>query len=262
MNTKVFNLKPERLQNLVTTSSDRMAEGDVITVMLSEYDKETETFLCFISPDSAKVFIREENMFCNGNASDFDRERISTAMNCGKHVYVNATIKQINEDGSIELDRREVIQETTYVLTQCIGSVVTATIERITQHGAYLDIGNGVTTYMGVSDFSDAKYENLDLFEEGDTVLVKIMGYDSDGCTFLVSRRGAYNRTIPAFGSVEVVTLLKKKAEGYAVAEIDPKTVGIVKTTAEYHFKSGTLAYCKIIGNTVSGFEAEFVSEI
>lgn len=262
MNANVFNLKPERLQNLVTTSSDRMAAGDVITVMLCGYDKETETFLCFISPDSAKVFIREENMFWNGNASNFDRERICTAINCGKNVYVKATIRQINEDGSIELDRKEVIKETTHFLTQCMGAVLTATIEEIKQDGAYVDIGNGVITYLTTSEFSDAEYKNLDLFAVGDAIDVKLMGYDSDECTFFVSRRNAYNRRVLQFGSTEVVTLLGKKADGYVVAEIDPKTIGIVKTTAEYRFVSGRHALCRITGNTANGFEAEFVAEI
>ena len=63
-----------------------------------------------------------------------------------------------------------------------IGSVYDARVDSIKEYGAFVEIGNGVSGLVHVSEFSDERVQNpADFISEGDTIKVKVMEIDKMG---------------------------------------------------------------------------------
>ncbi|MBC7427449.1 MAG: S1 RNA-binding domain-containing protein, partial [Bacteriovorax sp.] len=63
-----------------------------------------------------------------------------------------------------------------------IGSVYEARVDSIKEYGAFVEIGNGVSGLVHVSEFSDERVQNPgDFISEGDMIKVKVMEIDKMG---------------------------------------------------------------------------------
>ncbi|CAG0926319.1 unnamed protein product [Notodromas monacha] len=63
-----------------------------------------------------------------------------------------------------------------------IGSVYDARVDSIKEYGAFVEIGNGVSGLVHVSEMSDERVQNpADFISEGDTIKVKVMEIDKMG---------------------------------------------------------------------------------
>ena len=157
--------------------------------------------------------------------------------NVGKNVI--GRVADIEADGRIILERKSVEKESIKYLRDNLGKVISAEIINFYEYGVFMDIGNGVISFVHVKEFSKARWNNLERFYKiGDFVKVKLLDCDEEN-KFFLSRKQAYTQE----------DMMKKYPSGYSCVvtcnswvpsndgmfvEFDPGNVGIMDVPANF----------------------------
>ena len=189
-----------------------------------------------------------ENEVCIG---DFTYSRFSDipyqiSSVIGKKV--RALVKGISDDGTILLSRKASMLEAWDNLEEV--TILQAKITSIASFGIFIDIGNGITSYINKRDCSVTRYYDINKwFEIGDNTLIRII--EKNPVTFRIScsRKDAYP-TVSESKTVNVGDFLAAKVgkspflEGGYYCEITPAITGIVDTQKE--FEEGAMIPVKV----------------
>lgn len=224
-------IKPVRLyKEIPDISYEDIREGDLIIAQAVK----------FITP-TIYLKVGEIDGYMSIEDYDYDADGENRIKSVYAHIGKNIIARVIRkEDGVLILERKTVVAETIDCLCQNIGTVVEATIEKITQLGLFVDIGNGITSLLQYREVSRAKtdMENIRL-SIGDIVKVRLLEYDPERCFFRISREKAYKilneKELPQ-NSCFIVTCHKyvNDALDGVIVEYDPANVGIVDIPIYY----------------------------
>lgn len=229
--------------------------GDIIPVRIMRYNSENGMIFCSGENTELNYIIRYTNYIYPNNGEIALLKAIRG--NLGKKVIAKVVAKY--ENGTIELDRAQILKQTTEILANKISKNVMATIEKIVEYGAFIDIGNGVNALLHITNISKSRcYAISDLFKIGDVITVKLMDFDSKTSFFTVSRKDAYPRIMFDKGEIILVKVMQQlDSEGYFV-EYDPGNIGIMDVTNNMILREGQKVLCKVKSNKEQGFKCIF----
>lgn len=92
-----------------------------------------------------------------------------------------------------------------------VGQVVEGTVSNILKFGAFIDLGEGKSGLVHISEVSDAYVENIsDFLEKGQKVKVKILSLDDRGKISLSMKKAISKPTIEKNKKVEYTESSKK----------------------------------------------------
>ncbi len=264
-NKIVQGIRPERLYSMTELENkDDLRIGDVIAVILDYYDSESNRLSVTISPQ-LHGFIQFDNFFYPplSLTDNAEYHNLPKEVNSTFSKKITAQIVAFHEDGSIELDRRIVMQSAYEKLVNSIGSIVEATVENIHNSGIFVDIGNGVRSLIREKECSSAKYSPFsDFFRIGQIIpKVKILSFDSQTNRFNLSIKRAYERQVLKPYTSERVKVLGTIPGGRFV-EIDPGNVGIMDVDENTPMlEQGSYVWVCIRKITPKGFRCDFVCD-
>ena len=231
--------------------------GDFIPVRIIAYNSYEGKIICNDGNKACNYFIQDTNFVYSNNMSD---ELKLKAINRQMGKKVLAKVVSQHEDETIELDRTQVLKQTTEILANEISKNVTATVEKIWKYGIFIDIGNGVTSFLHVTNISKSRYSRMTKYIDiGDTITVKLMDFDPETLFFSVSRKDAYPKIM--FGKNEIVPVIAINPlgnEGYFV-EYDPGNTGIMDVPTDLMLNEGQRVFCQIKTNKEVGFKCRFI---
>lgn len=262
MNNKGLAVKPARLYDRKDLSLDDIKEGDIISAIATDYIWEEGKIKCMISSKVPNAFIREVDFDFLEFPFWFDESNVPVAIKANINKPIVAKVTKKFDDGTIELDRKTVMEDTVKYLYNNVGRIVTATVEDILTYGAFVDLGNGVKSLLHISKFSQYKYSNLkDLFSIGDQVEVKLIRFNEDTSRFELSRKCVYKRKFLTPHSIQRVRVLDRLPGG-AFVEFDPATIGIMNIPKDLSssVRYGQYVMCFVKTNKEKGFRANFLS--
>lgn len=132
-----------------------------------------------------------ESEVCIGNFtySSFSDIPYQISSIIGKKI--RALVKNISDDGTILLSRKDSMMEAWNNISKNI--ILEAVVTNIVGFGIFIDIGNGIISYINKKDCSSTRYLDINKwFKIKDKILVKII--EKDIVTFRVScsRKDAY----------------------------------------------------------------------
>lgn len=246
-------IRPERLYNL----SNTYKKGEFVVGIISQYNLEENIFYVDFPNDNDGIrgFIRLENfifpsLFDDGSSPKLFNDNYRTSFNripndifhiIGHQIYG----KIINRIGNlVEISRRETMKVAFDSFSTNIGCTIIGCIENVIFSGIFVDIGNGLTTFIHVSELSVCKYfDAKKYFSIGDTVQVKIIDFDEDKKKFLASRKQAYipdSTIIPGCIIIGTVCEIDPNDDsGYHVECGNPATFGIMDISYPNNVSSG-----------------------
>jgi small subunit ribosomal protein S1 len=118
----------------------------------------------------------------------------------GQRVKVKVT--KIDPDSKrIALSLRDLVGDpwSEVALKFPVGETVTGKVSRITQFGAFVQLGDGVEGLIHISELDNGRVWRVsDVVSEGEEVTVKVMGIESDRRRIALSRRAILKATAPA----------------------------------------------------------------
>lgn len=118
----------------------------------------------------------------------------------GQRVKVKVT--KIDPDSKrIALSLRDLVSDpwSEVAIKFPIGETVTGKVSRITQFGAFVQLGDGVEGLIHISELDNGRVWRVsDVVSEGEEVTVKVMGIESDRRRIALSRRAILKAAAPA----------------------------------------------------------------
>lgn len=263
--TTIIGLKPARLFKKQGLEADSIRIGDVIPAIVKSVDSNKGNAYVCIS-DDLSGFIRLENFSYPPKHDNMDMATNEVGKDVTGHIFkrIIGKVIGIHENGLVELDRRQVLEEAINNLANNIGEIVNATVEEICPYGIFADIGNGVRTLIHVTECSNSRYVPIEnFFAIGDEIRkVKILEFDSERKFFRTSIKQAYERSMFEPRSVVKVRVCGF-IDGGAFVEFDPATTGIMDLyqSERERIETGDFVWCRIKKETKKGFKAHFISE-
>lgn len=244
-------------------SLDELKVGDVVPISITNYDYLNKEISCAISNTVRNCFIRESNFDFPQSLKKISKISGIPTVISSRYRNVIARIIAINSDGTIELDRKSVLEETEKTLIDKMGSVIWATVENVLSYGIFIDIGNGLISFIHITELSTSRYSNAEFFfRNGDKVKCRLLSYDEELRQFHISRKEAYNREVPDSHSFcEVIVCARANEEGFFV-EYNPHTAGIMDVCGNISFIPGTHVLVEIKNDTEKGFRSRFLARI
>ena len=248
-----FCITPARLYKPISSIPN---VGDIIPMKVTGYDSQNEIIIGNDENMALNYFIRGTNYMYPNNEEKVLSKAVSG--NLGKNVIAKVVAKHRN--GTIELDRAQVLKQTTEILMNKISENVTATLERIVGYGAFIDIGNGVNTLLHVTNMSKSMYYAIPKHvKEGDVITVKLMDFDPKTSFFIVSRKDAYCKKEFDRGVIMVVEVNTSVNESGYFVEYDPGNVGIMDVFDDTILQEGQKVFCKVKAMKNEGFKCNFL---
>lgn len=163
---------------------------------------------------------------------------------------IRAIVIGKRSDGTIILSRKRSQIEAWELLEE--GMIVDAIVTNINSYGIFIDIGNGLNSFVYIANCSYAHYHNLNLwFKKGYHTFVKIIEKNNESLKINVSRKDAYptlvtNPSLVYEGDVVSVRISGETSEGY-FCEITPGISGIIDTDKEFKEGETTRGFVKEI---------------
>lgn len=262
--TSIMGLKPARLFKMQEMEEGTIRIGDVIPAIVERVDCNKGRAYVRIS-SIVDGFIRLENFSYPSKYAEGSTAMHELGKDVTGYIYkkIIGKVIDIHEDGLVELDRRQVLQDATEALANNLGAIVEATVESVCKYGIFADIGNGVRTLIHVIECSKCRYDPIEKFFTIGQKLpkVKILDFDPESKFFKASIKQAYERQELTAGSVERVRVCSFLAGG-AYVEFDPATTGIMDISPEefWEIEIGSYVWTRIKKNKPQGFKAVFAS--
>ena len=183
-----------------------------------------------------------------------------------KNIY--ARVSAINGN-TVILERKTVVKQTIGFFIKNIGNIFDVTITSIKNYGVFVDIGNGVTSFVHCINLSNSRYYGLDsFFKVGDKIKVKILDYDPGKSFFTLSRKAAYDCVDLPDNHYFLVTVTGYvdpiKCDAFFV-EYNPQTIGIVDLNENAEFipiNAGDQIAVFIKRTTDKGFKSQFIHKV
>lgn len=252
-----MTIKPTRLYCQTNLRHGEINIGDILPVRINGYSIAKGMVYCSISHHVNDCFIRMENYIFQKLLHATQNEILLNEID----NIVVAKVVAKNNDGSVELDQKMLIEDTKRYLSENIGNVITATVEHIKPYGAFLDMGNGVRTLLHISEFSESKCVIINkLCSVGETITVKLMDFNPKTNRFSVSRRQLCEKENLERGDIKLVRILQPVDEHGVFVEYNPATVGIMNIEHKnLNGLYGRYAMCYIKKNTKLGFRGRCV---
>lgn len=257
-NKTTMEIKPESLYQL-KNFGEQIRVGDIIPAIYDYYDPISKKVYVHITPlDSG--FIRLDNFTCQWE--DHSNDDFPSFLKGHFKKKVIGRVIAIHSDGSIELDRRQIVKDTMDIFRNDIGRIVNATVEDIRPYGIFADIGNGVRSLIHVTECSKLRYFNLDNFFTVGQLLekVKIISINPENMFLKSSIKQAYHKEPVRTMTVERVRVIDH-VEGGKFVEINPMTTGImdIDSSQQSELKQGSYAFAFIRKFNKKGFRSSFV---
>lgn len=162
----------------------------------------------------------------NGKLSPFVYSHI------GKNIC--ACVKEISDDNTIILSRKENMIKAFRVIEQSENNIVTCLITSISDYGLYVDLGHGINGLIHINDLILSRVNNLsDIgFKLGQLIDAKILSINSEKYQVVLNYKDLYENlssTLKAGDIIEVLTLspLNQCEDGYFVF-INPNTPALM----------------------------------
>ena len=269
VNSTEFSVRPERLyhqcyKNTILDSNEPNITpkiGDIVPITFVEYDFFTEKISCWLEGYKHQCFIRDINYYLPEMEKNIDDPLTPVLRRLNINKKIVAKVINIEDDGTLELSRTEVMKEAFEFLKNNVGNDVEATVETIKSYGAFIDIGYGLTSLLKIQDFSRCRYDNLySHIKVGDVLpKVRILDFDPQTSHFTVSQKDAYHKVQLIPGTIQLVKVGEKlDSSGYFV-EYNPSTTGIMDTPNDMYIPEGTYAYVYIKRLRSKGFCSRFL---
>ena len=253
---KNFEVKPARLYKENENVKEINVGDTVLAEICSYYDGLAKAN---VYGRDAQISVQDYNIYLESCAKA-ERELIS---HIGRKILARVT----SVESTILLERNSVVEETTSFLEERIGETVEATVERIVQYGAFVDIGNGIVSLLHISEVSKSRYYDLNnIFQRGDVIKVRLLAMDPDRRMFKISRKQAYNENPQEIhdGMFAKIICSKDLAnETGLYVEYDPANQGIMdipENMSADEFKEGTKVIAQIKRQGPKGFHCNFFS--
>lgn len=166
---------------------------------------------------------------------------------------IRAVVIGIRNDGLVILSRKRSMLQAWNALFE--GKIVNALILKIIPTGIFVDLGNGLTSFVHVIDCSNSHYDNLNIWFKVDSCTpVKIIVKSKDNYFILASRKEAfpsYNDAKNLVFKDDIITVRitgrpESLKDGY-FCEFTPRIVGIIDTLNTYNEGDLVKGYVKKI---------------
>ncbi len=257
-NRQNFEVKPLDLYQLEDISISDINLGDYVVANITSV--KDDKILLKIGQTDAIMMIDDYDIISR------DRMMKSLYSLLNKNIY--ARVSAINGN-TVILERKTVVKQTILFFIQNVGNIFDVTITSIKNYGVFVDIGNGVTSFVHCINLSNSRYYGLDsFFKVGDKIKVKILDYDSRKSFFTLSRKAAYDRVNLPNNHYFLVTVTgyvdKIKCDAFFV-EYNPQTIGIVDLNENAEFvpiNAGDQIAVFIKRTTDKGFKSRFIHKV
>lgn len=259
-NSKMALLMPVRMYDVSPVDFDEIHEEDFVLAKIT----------MFIPPNEIKLKIGRIDAVMDIQDFDVTNEngRIKAVYaNLGKNVIAQV-MKKDEEKCKVILNRKVAIEETIDLLKKRIGEVREVVIEKVEDFGCFVDLGAGFISLVPIQEMSICRYSNLkNVFEVGDVIQVRIMGFDESKKFVSLSRKASYEKitekTLPMDSAFEVTIFgyVNDLKDGVFI-EFDPNNSGIMDIPEGYDprcFFEGRKAFVRLKSIRSNGIKVQFL---
>ncbi len=162
--------------------------------------------------------------------------------------------KVVSLDGEIILSRKKAQKQALdFLLNQkSSGDVLNARVTHLEQFGAFVDIGCGVISLIGIENLSISRiFHPKERFYEGMPILAVITGIDYNSNRILLSHKellGTWEQNSKNFSAGQTVMGIVRSVESYGIfIELTPNLSGLAENRADIHAGQHVSVYVKSI---------------